>query len=259
MARRGTKRRSGPSKGEPRRVLRVFVGVVSVALAGAFLVYFNRYLRESEHFQVRSVEIAGASFLDTNVVLAKSGITGGDNIFFFDSELARSEVEDLPYVRSCEISVRFPDTVVLAIEERRPHATLLVHSRAYELDSDGVVLREYPAGEFPRSPLITNIRDLNFIEPGQLLEHASLSAAMEVWDACVRHGLTEIFTVAEISAPHEDRISMFVEEGAYAIRWGRNDFDRQARRLRAYWEAMAGPGPCEEYLDLRFGRDLACK
>lgn len=248
-----------------RTVLYTLEGAFLLGFAAVFVYAFHDFVRNSSSFQVKNVRIEGTRRLDDAVVLAQSGITAQDNVVFFDKGAARARVEAMPYVKRCAVDVLFPDTVTLTVEEREAVATVMVNSRSYALDSEGIVIYEYGPEEMPMAPFLTNVGGLEFVEVGQKLTQPALRAALAVWKALSELSFVEELKVSELSAVHEDDIRMYCDETPYELRWGRGglpgqeNFALQARRLEYLWRDKNGKIPCREYLDLRFDEDLACK
>ena len=135
----------------------------------------------------------------------------------------------------------------------------MINSRSYELDAEGIVLREYPPNEVPIEPYITNVPDLAFVTPGDRLDHPALMRALQVLEAFSTYAANENVNISELAAYNEQDIRMFCEELPYELRWGRGDLEKQARRLVIFWRQTAKGSLCKQYLDLRFGQDLACR
>lgn len=197
--------------------------------------------------------------MDEQLIYDTSDITGNENILTFNAASIKARVEALPYVKSCRIIVSFPDTITIAVVERVPTATLIHNSRAYELDADAVVLHEFPSDETPPPPYFTNVNGVDFVEVGQRLDHRPLHAAMNAWNMYSATAMAQTTTIAEISPLAEDDIRMYFEDLGYEIRWGRGNVSKQARRLDILFEHLDGSIACKEYLDLRWGEQLACK
>ena len=251
------RRRSGQ---KIRKLIVVFVQTaILVSLSGGFVYKFYAFAKTSEQFSVKTIQIEGIRELDEHDILYASGLTVADNVVFFDAERTRRNVEALPYVKRCQVIGSFPDTVILKIEEREAVATLMVNSRAYQLDADRFVLREYASDEMPAIPFITSIPDLDVIALGESVDHPALVAALEIWAAFSATELSGALTVSELSARSENDVRMFCDEVPYEIRWGRGDWARQVQRFELLWEAKDGYLPCTRYLDLRFGEDLVCR
>ena len=262
MARRGTYRRQG-RRGPKRARWRTVAYTVETAFYAVLMVFigiqFHGFLRHSPHFQVEAVVIEGARALEDARILEESGITRGDSIFFFDAEGVIEKIEAMPYVRACAVTLTFPDTVFIILEERIPFATLLVNSRAYEIDEECTVLREYGPTQMPKEPFFTNVLGIEFVALGERLQVPALLESVRAWKAFSETDMAGTVHVSEFAAYHPDDIRMYCDEFPYEIRWGRGDFRNQARRLDILWHEKGPHLKCREYLDLRFGRDLVCK
>ena len=262
MARRGTYRRMG-RRGPKRARWRRVAYAAETAFYGVMMVFigyeFHGFLRQSPHFQVEAVVIEGADALEDTRILEVSGISRGDNIFFFDAERVMEKIESMPYVRSCSVTLMFPDTVFILIEERIPFAALLVNGRAYEIDEECNVLREYGPTQMPKEPFFTNVLGIEFVALGERLQVPALLESVRAWKAFSETAMAGTVQVSEFAAYHSDDIRMYCDEFPYEIRWGRGDFRLQARRLDILWHEKGPHLKCREYLDLRFGRELVCK
>jgi len=242
-----------------RRVVYVAQWAVCVGIVVVVVYLFYRHVEASPMFSVQWVRVEGANRVDPADVLAASGITAADNLLFFDETAARARVEAMPYVKTCRLERVFPDRVVLTLEERVAVATLLVDNHLYALDGKGVVVRELAANAAYPGPLVTNVPDVGLVEPGQQLFQESLVAALAVWEAFSGISMAQDVTVSELAALGRDEVLMYCDELSFEIRWGRGDFAAQARRLDILWQEKGETIGCEEYLDLRFGKDLVCK
>ncbi len=262
IARRGNIPRRRPAR-RARRFTRVFEILICISVVGAFGYFFAKYAIDSRDFRVRRVAIDGLHYLDEGTVLAASGIAPDGNVFAFDEATVKSRIEKLPYVESCDVGRVYPDTVAITIRERVPAASLHVGRRAYEIDRSGVVLREYAPTEMPMDPFITQAPGVNFIQPGQPIDkktaRPALDAALAVWDQVRASGLSDRLRVSELAALRGNDVRMFCAGEDYEIRWGGEDVEGMARRLEVLWEKFDGHLPCFEYVDLRFGANVACK
>jgi cell division protein FtsQ len=218
-----------------------------------------RFVKTSPMFKVKTIRVEGAVKLDPQAVIAASGVTSDDCLPLLSDTEIQKRVAVVPYVRTCNVSRVFPDRLVIKIQERVALATLMVNNHMYEVDEEANVLRELTPDMPTRPPFITNVPDLDVVEIGQRPDRPSLKAALAVWGAFSQTGMVHDVTVSEISAAREDRICMYCDEFKFEIRWGRDDFDKQARKLDVFWQAQNKKIQCNEYLDLRFGNDVNCK
>jgi cell division protein FtsQ len=221
---------------------------------------FYRYLQVSPHFLVRSLEIRGAELLPDERVRAVAAITAADNVIFLNTNEVQRRLMQLPHVYACSVRRRFPDTIIIEIEERVPVATLLLNNHLLELDNEGMVLRELDPAAEHTGPFITDVSGLGYVEVGQQLEHPALLKALEVYEAFSALPIATEITVSEIAATAANAILMYCNELPFEIRWGRRPVAEQARDLHILWRARKEDlRLCKEYLDLRFDNQLACK
>ncbi len=242
-----------------RRLRRLIEGVVSLGIIAAVIFAFSQYVSASPRFQIRRIYVEGAEKLREEQIVAVAGVTTADNVLFFDSDAIASRVMKMPYVADCQVERAYPDMVIIRVAERAPVATLLLNNHAFEIDKEGVVLRELDPLAEPTGPLITGVPALGYIEVGQQLDNPALVQAIAMWQAFARIPLAGQLTLSEIYATSENEITSYFDDVPFAFRWGRGDFYMQALRLQYLWQQLGGAPPCSEYLDLRFENDLVCK
>lgn len=227
-------------------------------MSGAAYAFYE-YVAESEYFRVRTICVAGAETLDGEAIAARSELTTADNILFVKADAVAARVASLPYVKSCTVARVFPGVVEIALTERKAAATLLVHNRSFAVDAEGVVLEELAASDPHPGPFITEVPGLDVVEVGQDLDLASLDKGLSVLEAFATTAMAKEVTVAEIAAHRENDVRMYCDELSFEIRWGRGDLEAQAKRLDMLWAHKGKDLDCDEYCDLRFGRDVACR
>ncbi len=237
----------------------IFTCVMASGLVSVTAFGFYRYVQDSDYFKIKRVRVDGARYLDPKNIVATAGLTSTDNILFLRAAAIRNKITAMPYVKSCRVTRIFPDTVAVTIQEREPVATLLAHMHSFEIDAEGVVLRKLSPRDSHPGPFISQVSELGSVEEGQHLTQPSLLAALNVWRSFQKSGVGKSMTVSEIAAPGVNDIRMYCDELPYEIRWGHGDPAQEAARLDALWREKSGKLPCAEYLDLRFGRDLACR
>lgn len=227
------------------------------ALGGAaYGVYI--LAQKTEEFRITTLEMDGLERVGEDEVVAASGLTTKSNLLFLRGAAVARRIESIPGVRSCQVSKIFPDTLLIQVEERKPIASLVLRNDMYEIDADGFVMSEIAKGSEPVYPLITDVPRLTYVEPGEAIAAAELHEALAVWQAFRVSDTARDLNVAELSARHINDIRMYCDELDYELRWGRGDYVRQARRLDVLWKRQGKVLPCDYYLELRFGEQLAC-
>lgn len=242
-----------------RRVIRCLVASTILLVLCATALAFYEFLRTSENFAIKNVRVHGNLWLSDTDIITGSELTTADNVFFFDRESTEAKVEALPYVRSCHIKRGFPDFIEIEVIERVGEATLMVGGATYEVDGEGIVLREVPITEEPVGALLTNVPDLSHVTLADDLSRTTLMEGLAVWKAFQTIDMAREVTVSEISVAERDNIRMYCDDLAYEIRWGRGDYIDQAKKLQI-WRQLGDPdAKYTQYVDLRFGADVICK
>jgi cell division protein FtsQ len=121
-------------------------------------------------FNINSIEVTGSTRYTPEKIKEASGITLGENGFrklnlaidsiiglrILDSE---ENIEKLPYVKSCTVSLDLPDAVSVKISERQPAAYIRYLDNYLTVDSEGFVLES--SSERPEGGL-KEIRGIEF-------------------------------------------------------------------------------------------------
>lgn len=249
------------SRQHHRRGILLFLVEITLALllisGTVFAAY--RYIIDSNYLKVRTLRIEGMRSVSAETIREAAGITEADNLLLLDLAGVRARIEAVPYIQHCEVHPAFPNAVVIQIEEREPSATLLVNRHLYELDQSGVVLRELDARSGKTGPFITNVPKLAYVRVGERVDDPALQSALAVWRAFSAVSVAREVTVSEIAAFSQNNILMYCDDLGFEIRWGRTDFEGQARRLDVFWRAKSNQLACNEYIDLRFDGKVVCR
>ncbi len=233
--------------------------VLCIGILGVATYAFYSFAGNSDYFRVKWLQIEGTKVLSEDVIREHCGVTDTSNILFLSQREIRRRVEAIPYVRECRVTSVFPDTVVIRITEREAVATVLSDNRLLAVDREGRILSELGLADEQPGPLITNLPIEGALELGQIIDHPALREALSVWQAFVQTRVAREVSLSEISAQQENDIRMYCDGIPFELRWGRGDYERQAKRLDVLWKAKNGRPGCETFLDLRFGRDLICQ
>ncbi|MCX7899936.1 MAG: FtsQ-type POTRA domain-containing protein [Methylocystis sp.] len=89
-------------------------------------------------FPVAAITITGQSRLTEQEVLAATGVTTKNSLPFVDVEAVRERLLAVPLVKSAQVMKLYPDRLVVAIEERQPHALWQRDGAVVVVSQDGV-------------------------------------------------------------------------------------------------------------------------
>ncbi|PPD46226.1 MAG: cell division protein FtsQ [Methylocystis sp.] len=93
-------------------------------------------------FDISAVTITGQSRMSDKELLAASGVGPRDSLPFLDVNAVRDRLMAVPLVKSARVMKLYPNRLVVAIEERQPHALWQRSGRVSVISEDGVEIDE---------------------------------------------------------------------------------------------------------------------
>jgi cell division protein FtsQ len=183
-----------------RRML--VIGGLVLAAVLVWVVWFSHL------FSVNEVRVVGASGEAADAVVRAAQVPVGAPLAQLDADGIAERVRELAWVGEVEVRRGWPNSVVLAVEEREGIARV----EGQLVDADGVAFT--PIGMIPRG-----LPQVRADGPG-------LAAAMEVYTALPDKWRQRVVRVA---ANSRDDVTLTLRSGA-VVRWGsadRSDFKAQ--------------------------------
>jgi len=194
--------------------------VVALVAGGIWAVFFSSVLA------VDGVEVDGATTLRAAQVRAAAAVPAGEPLAQVDLEAVRRRVEALAEVRSADVTRKWPDHVLVTVQERVAVAVVTIGDQIRGMDASGVVFRDYrraPA-DLPKVTVTEDTRSEALAEAARVI--AALPAEIA---RIVDH--VEVETV--------DRISLVLRDGR-VVMWGSADrSDEKAQVITALLEHPA--------------------
>lgn len=105
-------------------------------------------------FRLKAVHVQGASAMASPDILRASGLYKDQPLLGLDLEQVRQRVQSVGWVKEVKVVRLLPDTLVLAVKERRPTAVWQHAGRTVVIDGEGGAITEADPGRFPQLPLI---------------------------------------------------------------------------------------------------------
>jgi len=93
-------------------------------------------------FDISAVTITGQSRLTEKELLEASGVGPKNSLPFLDANAVRERLIAVPLVKSARVMKLYPNRLVVAIEERQPHALWQREGRVSVISEDGVAIDE---------------------------------------------------------------------------------------------------------------------
>lgn len=136
-----------------RQVFAVGTLWVLVVSGGGFL---RAYALKDEHFSLTAIRVQGNKRASKMDVVRDSDLQLGENLFALDISAAEKRLQNVGWIREASISRRFPDELLIEIEEYKPVALLSLDDLFY-VNKDGKAFRPYLPGEEINLPILVGL------------------------------------------------------------------------------------------------------
>lgn len=188
--------------------------LVTFVVAGIWTVFFSSVLA------VKSVDVTGVGTLTVEQVRAVAAVPDGRPLARLDLGAIESRVESLAVVKSVDVTRKWPNQVLIEIEERVAIAVVEIGGRLRGMDASGVVFRD-----FQRAPA-----DLPRVQTSSGTGAEALQEAAKVIVAMPSSLSARVDHVEVVSV---DQISLVLRDGRLVVWGSAAQSDEKARVLEA--------------------------
>ena len=237
--------------------LPAFFRVVLAIVVGILIFAGYRAAASASFFQVRKIEVQGASRVSANDIqaLVRKDVerTG---VWKADLKGMNARLEHLPWIRTAVVSRVLPDGIRVRITERVPRAIVRTASGRFRwVDDDAVLLGEMlPTDQMPAFFL----RGLNEEDPeGARTENrervATFVGLQQAWDAA---GLSERVSEVNLIDIRDVRAQLAGDNSQIEVRLGSQDFGKRLKDALDVLDSQkqSPHGSLISYIDLSQGR-----
>jgi cell division protein FtsQ len=168
-------------------------------------------------FRLKAVHVQGASALATVDIVRAANVHKDDPLLGMDLEALRQRVEKVGWVKEARVVRLLPDTLVIAVKERRQLAVWQHGGRSVVIDDKGMVIPEADPARFNTLPLVVGAGGAQ--HAGEILptlaQRPKLMARMEAlvrvddrrWDLRLKDG-----ALIQLPAVDEEQALMQLEQ-----------------------------------------------
>ena len=223
----------------------VLLGMLTLAGAAVGV----RWLLTAPRFAVAWIDVEGASRVSADRVRSAAAIPPGANLWRLDPAAVAARVAAMPEIRRAEIIRRFPNRVVVLVEERRPF-TLVHAGRLHWLDEEGRLLDEVPQAVVPSVPVVSGLSDAELssmrIDPSPRARDA-----VALIRTLLRSGSALAAEISEIDVSRSDGPVLYTVDGV-EVRLGTEEWEERLARLERILRQVGRDGETVRAIDLRF-------
>ena len=174
--------------------------LVGAVAGGVYAVYFSTLL------DVEGVEVQGAEGLVGEEVRTAAEVPDGEPLATVDLRAVEARVESLAPVLSADVSRKWPDQVLVRVEERVPVAVVRIGGVLRGMDRSGVLFEEYRSAP----PGLPQVEASAGVDTEALRESAAVVATLP-------REVTE--QVAQVEVATVDLIRLRLRDGRLVV-WG---------------------------------------
>ncbi|MEF9425638.1 MAG: FtsQ-type POTRA domain-containing protein [Candidatus Mariimomonas ferrooxydans] len=220
-------------------VLFIFI-IVAVALLGAKLLV--------RAFPVKNILVSGNYHLEESEIKDTVNIRDGSSLVELSLDELKARLERNSWIKKVSLRKRFPDTIMVNVEEAVPKALLSIDKKIFLIDTGGNVLEEIEDESTSFLPVIVGINPKK--DRGGILEAMKLINALDENDILSRKESIEIMLKPYGLVMNLDGEYIKVGYGRYAKKLGR-------------WKALETEVKKKDitiaYVDLRFENEVIVK
>jgi cell division protein FtsQ len=231
------------------RIVRVVGGVLFAILVLVGSGFGIRWLLTSPRFTVAHVDVEGASRVGADRIRGAAAIAPGANLWRLDPAAIAARVAGLPELRRAEIIRRFPNRVVIVVEERRPF-TLVHAGRLHWLDEEGRLLDETAQAVSPSVPVVSGLSEA---ELASMRSDPSprVRDAISLIRTLLRSGSALAAEISEIDVSRSDGPVLYTAD-AVEVRLGTEEWEERLARLERILRQVGREPEPVRAIDLRF-------
>jgi len=230
-----------------------FASFITVCLLVWILTrQYRIWLKESDTFNIRKIEIRGNELLSENEIFQIGMIDPTASIWNINLREVQGNVGSNVFVEEIKIDRIFPNLLRIRLREKSPVALLNVGGKFYCLDREGLVLPAKP-GKLYDLPVISGDFRGAVIEgsrAGGQFVHQALNFLM-----VILADRPELYSsISEIVMGRPEGIVLYTHKGGVLVWVGREGYEWKIRYLEAILNELIGQKEISKvkYIDLRF-------
>ncbi|SHN81359.1 cell division protein FtsQ/DivIB [Desulfitobacterium chlororespirans] len=162
---------------EPRKSTTSFLYISILVILSVVGISF---FLQSSYFNIEAVSIEGLQEIPLNEIERLTTDVTGQNLIMLDQRQLEQKVLLHPLVESVAFKKKFPNRLVLEVQERTPVALVIVTSGIVEVDGKGIYLRRREGWPEQSYPVINGVTLPDTAGPGQELDLPGLKAALNL-------------------------------------------------------------------------------
>ena len=178
----------------------------------------------SPTFNLRSIIVNDGINVTRAEILNSFDVEMGLNIFKVDYKKIKNSIEKLPYIKSAEAKILFPNEIEIEYTEREPFALVKYLESYMVMDKFGYILEITRQNKYPDLPIIYNI-EFDTYEIGKQFEDTAKTKYENVVYLLENATKNKFpYTISEINYESIGNVKLWIKESDIEVIYG--DIDR---------------------------------
>ncbi len=211
------------------------------------------------YFQIERIEITGNRIVSKSEIEKTLGDARGENIFEFDIRQAGKRLESLPWISSVKLHRQLPSSLVVAVTERTPVATVMA-GRLWLVDEYGYLLKDFGDAEKNPFPVIYGINtSVSELKPGARIDTRLIEGGILAIQRLSGYMLFGRSALAKIDMSESGRVELRFAGSDVSVFAPKRVWTDEAERLRTVDYIIRGKEGSVESIDLTFSDKVIVK
>ena len=213
----------------------VLGGLALVAVSGGFIFIYD-YFTQTDHFQLRQIEVTGNRRLNHQQVLEIAGVGARTNILALNLATTRKRLLAEPWIAEATVSRKIPSGLHLHINEEQPLAMLdMGTATGFLINISGDVFHQQALSGSRTLPLIQGLSFADLPVAGQPTTIAFASVMNLLNLAMETNSPLPLSIIGRINMDSEIGATIYIREKERAIKLG---FGRYRQKCKALGQLM---------------------
>lgn len=127
-----------------KRISKLFVSTAAFFSAAVVIVFCIYYVAfETDFLNLKSIDIVGNKYYDSNYIKEKSEINLGEKIYSVNRGKVKENLEKEIYIKNARVVYEFPNKIYIEITEREEEYLVLFNNEYIATDREGTILNIY--------------------------------------------------------------------------------------------------------------------
>ncbi|MFO8113449.1 MAG: FtsQ-type POTRA domain-containing protein [Desulfosalsimonadaceae bacterium] len=212
----------------------LWAGAAVTVMAAMSLVCIFSYdwITQCSYFRARTIEVAGCSRLDPEMIKEIAGAREGTNIFSVNLASARKRLIADPWIKEAGIQRGFPPKMKIDVCEHEALA-VMDFGRRFLIDADGNIFKEYGSSDPEGLPVISGVAYKDWAA-GNARESKVFHSVMEILQLGKREeSVIPNHNIETIIVDKEIGLSLKIREPATMVELGFDAYEKKLERLSA--------------------------